>query len=248
MNLWMLVRRFSNILSLSLFRRLAVGLSAQGLGFDPGSVHVRFLLWHWDMFFPPPPHISPMFHMCHYINSTLIRRTSGRSLGDVRRKQRSLSRRKNSFTLQNLRFSLRRCWGFGFSDVWLSAVGWVGRDVSKQVNTFVLKGLKGLTRMTWNLLTLQFEDTTFETSWVTQRHGFSPTGLNPLFSVSHFKDVTYLKHLQVWIFGPEVQKHVDLSSSFTVRHLKTQICSFPLCGASTRFRVMAYPTGLHDHT
>jgi len=41
----MLLRRFS----LFLFRRVAIGLSAQRPGFDLGPVHVRFVLWHWDM-------------------------------------------------------------------------------------------------------------------------------------------------------------------------------------------------------
>jgi len=57
---------------------------------------------------PSPSAVSHQCSMCT-VKSTGIRGTSGRSLGEVRRKQCSLSRRKNSFTLQDLRFSLRRC-------------------------------------------------------------------------------------------------------------------------------------------
>jgi hypothetical protein len=217
----MLVRRFSNILSLSWFRRLAVGLSAQRTGFDPGLVHVRFVLWHWDMFLPPPPHISPMFHVYHYINSTRIRRTSGRSLGDVRRKQFSLSRWKGSFTSQNLRFFVATLLRFRVFRRMIVCSWMSGSRCFEASQHICLKRLK----MSYKNDVEPFGPSIWRHCFRNVVSDPATRCQNPLLSLSSFKDVTYPKRLQVWIFEPEVPQHVGLSSSFTAGHLKTQICS-----------------------
>jgi hypothetical protein len=65
------------------------GLSPRSLGFDPGPVHVRYAvdrLALWQVFLPilrfsPVSIVPPMLHTRLHLNTTLIRRTSGRSLG-----------------------------------------------------------------------------------------------------------------------------------------------------------------------